>query len=71
MAIDHVPVFVVDDAGFVADPARIAIFEEPGIGKHDRVGLIGAEGLNDLLKVVDVALLSGAVEPELDQVAIA
>src|SRR6185437_2816755 len=71
MAVDYVPVFVVDQAGFVADPAGVAVLEEAGIGEDDGVGLIGAQGFDDFFEVVDVAFAAGSVEPEFDEVAVA
>ena len=70
VAVDDVPVLVVDDAGLVAHPACVAIFEEAGVGEDDGVGLVGAQGLDDFFEVVDVAFAAGAVKPELDQVAV-
>jgi hypothetical protein len=71
MAVDHVPVFVVDQAGFIADPAGVAVLEEAGVGEDYCVGLIGAQGFDDFFEVVDVAFAAGAVEPEFDEIAVA
>ena len=71
MAVEDVPVFVVDEAGLVADPACVAVVEEGCVGEDDGVGLVGAEGFEDAGEVVDVAGGASAVEPEFDEVAVA
>ena len=59
-----------DDAGLVADPADVAVFEEAGVGEYQGVGLIGAELFDDVGEIVDVAGAACAVEPELGEFAV-
>src|SRR5258708_15434707 len=46
VAVDDVPVLVVDAAGLGACPADVAVLKEGGIGEDHGVGLIGAQGLD-------------------------
>src|ERR1035441_6434693 len=70
VTVDHVPIFIINTAGFGADPPCVTIFEQASVSEDDGIGLIGSEGLNDFLEVVDVALAAGAIKPELHQVAV-
>ena len=51
VTINDIPVLVIDITCLGTNPARIAIFKQSGIGKDDRIGLIGAQGLDDLFDV--------------------
>src|SRR3954453_7684508 len=70
MAIDDVPVVERNNSLLVSHPTNVAIFEEPSVGKHQRVRLIGAQLLCDFRKIVHMTCAAGAIEPELDEFAI-
>ena len=71
MAVDDVPVLALDDADLVADPADVAVLEQRSVGEHHGIGLIGAQLRHVMLEVVDVAVAARAVQPPLDQRAVA
>ena len=70
-AVDYVPVFVGDGAGFGADPADVGVFVEGDVGEDEGVGLVGAELLDDFVEVVGAAGAAGPVEPELGEGTVA
>src|SRR5437016_1463257 len=71
VAINHIPILIIDEPSFITGPARIAVFEQSGIGEHYRVRLISSERLNNLLEIVDVSRAARAIKPEFNEVAIA
>ena len=70
VTVDDIPVVFRDDAGFVADPADVAVFEETGVGEYERVGLISAQLFDDVGEIVNVSGAAGAVEPEFGEFAV-
>src|SRR5271163_4024513 len=70
VTVDNVPVLVRNETALRTDPASITVFKQAGIGKDDRVGLVGAQRFNDLGKVINVTAATGTIEPELNQVSI-
>src|SRR5581483_1690246 len=70
VAVDDVPVLVINLAGFISSPARVTVLEESGVGKDDGVRLVGAQRLDIFVEVVDVASAARSVEPPFDKLAI-
>jgi hypothetical protein len=61
---NSLPVLVVDAAGLGACPADVAVLKEGGIGEDHGVGLIGAQGLDDLWEVaLERGFVVGVPEP--------
>src|SRR6185312_2586927 len=54
MAVDHIPVFILDLARLVASPSSITVLEEARIREDNCVWLIGAERLHVFVEVIDV-----------------
>src|SRR5579863_6141947 len=70
MTVDDIPILVRNTSAFVAHPPSIAIFEQPGVGEDDGIGLISAQSLNYGRKVINVACAASAIEPEFDEIAV-
>ena len=68
--VNHVPVFVWNVSILVSHPAYIPVFEQSGIGKDERVGLVGAEFFDDAREIVDVAGAASSIQPKLNQIAV-
>src|SRR5258708_12567392 len=66
--VDHVPVFIWNVSVLVSHPAYIPVFEQSGIGKDERVGLVGAEFFDDAREIVDVASTATSIQPNFNHI---
>src|SRR6476659_3435152 len=68
--VDHVPVVSWHNPFFISHPTNIAVFAQPSVREYQSIRLIGAQLLDDLGEIVDMAGASRTVEPELHQLPV-
>ena len=71
MTVEYIPVLVRDRPVLIACPANISIFEQGSIGEYQRIWLVDAKVFDDAREIVNMAFAARAVQPELDQIAVA
>src|SRR5580658_1274038 len=70
VTINHIPIFLRDNAGLVTDPAYVSILKQGGIRENQSIRLISPQLLDDARKVVDMAGTACAIQPEFHEFAV-